>query len=85
MEQLQQEQAQKRYEVSGGGGAVKATVNGQGELLALAIDAEFLKEDKGLIEETLLSTIQEAMRKAKANSESAMQGLSGGLGFPGLM
>ena len=84
MEALQEELAQREIEVSSGGGAVKIKVNGQQEVIALALDSEFLKEDKEFVEETLLNAIQEALAKAKEMNEEEMGKITGGLNFSGL-
>lgn len=85
MEALQGELAQKTLEISSGGGAVKITVNGQGEFKALALDPEFLKEEAGFVQETLLEAIREAAKKAKEMNEAEMQKVTAGFQMPGLM
>ena len=86
MEAVQQELAETLLEVSSGGGAITIKITGQGEMEAIKIDPEFLKEDAEFVEETLLAAVQEASAKAKATSEEAMSAVSGGMGgFPGLM
>lgn len=84
MEALQEELALREIEISSGGGAVKIKVNGQQEVIAVALDSEFLKEDKEFVEETLLNAIQEALAKAKAMNEEEMGKITGGLNFSGL-
>ncbi|WP_269522320.1 YbaB/EbfC family nucleoid-associated protein [Coraliomargarita parva] len=86
MQAIQDELAERVFEVSSGGGAVEIQITGQGEFKGLKIDPEFLKEDAEFVEETLLGAIQEAAQKAKDESEEAMSALTGGMGgFPGLM
>jgi len=84
MEALQEELALREIEISSGGGAVKIKVNGQQEVMAIALDDEFLKEDKEFVEETILNAIQEALAKAKEMNEEEMGKITGGLNFPGL-
>jgi len=84
MEALQEELALREIEISSGGGAVKIKVNGQQEVMAIALDEEFLKEDKEFVEETILNAIQEALAKAKEMNEEEMGKITGGLNFPGL-
>jgi hypothetical protein len=71
-------------DVSSGGGAVQIKVNGAGKFLALTLDPEFLKEDKKLIEETVLSAVQEAAQKAKERNDSEMQRISSAFQMPGM-
>ena len=69
MEALQEELALREIEISSGGGAVKIKVNGQQEVMSIALDEEFLKEDKEFVEETILNAVQEALAKAKEMNE----------------
>lgn len=85
MEALQEELESQTFEISKGGGAVRVTINGQGTIIAIVFDPEFLKEEAALVQDTLLEAIMEAQVKAKEESESAMSAISGGMNFPGLM
>jgi|TARA_B100001093_G_scaffold123863_2_gene116461 DNA-binding YbaB/EbfC family protein len=86
MLKAQEKLSQKEFEISCGGGAVKITVNGQGEIKNLSLDEEFLKEDKEFVESTLLESITEAVSKSKEYQEEAMSSVTGGMGgLPGLM
>lgn len=96
LQSAQQELAQAQVEGSAGGGLVKATVNGTGELQALAIDPKAVDPDDT---ETLADLILAAVRDATGNAQrlqaekmgplaQGLGGLSGGLGeapgMPGL-
>ena len=85
METMQAELAARQFEVSNGGGAVTVKVSGQGEVLAIKLDPEFLKEDVSLVEETILGAVREAAAKAKACHEEEMSKLTAGFSLPGLM
>ncbi len=85
IEAAQAELAAREIEVSSGGGAVAIKITGQGEFKSLKIDPELLKEDAGLVEDTLLQAIQEAAAKAKALNEEEMAKASQGFNLPGLM
>lgn len=84
MEALQSELAQKEIEVSSGGGAIIIKVNGQGEFLNLQVDEAFLKEEKTLVEETLLGALQQAQQQAKAYNDAQMSKVTAGLNIPGM-
>lgn len=84
METIQAELAETELDVSSGGGAVRIVISGQSEFKSIALDPEFLKEDKELVEETLLAAIQEAAAKAKALSEERMSQATAGFNLPGL-
>ena len=71
-----------------GGGMVKATVNGKMELLNLDLQNEIFEEDKDLIEDLIISAINNAMTKAQEESQSRMNtvtgGMLGGMKIPGM-
>ena len=69
-------------DVSSGGGAVQIKINGAGKFLALTLDPEFLREDKKLVEETVLNAVQEAAQKAKERNDSEMQKISAAFQMP---
>ncbi len=70
---------------SAGGGAVEVTVNGKHEVKAIKMKPEVIDpEDIDMLEDLLLASINEAMRKADEAMESEMGKLTGGLNIPGL-
>ncbi len=76
-----------RTEVTGtaGGGLVRATVTGTGELTALSIDPSAIDPDdaEGLAD-LVVAAIRDANRAAQELSQRAMGPLAGGLGDLGL-
>jgi len=90
--QMQQEmaKAQESVEVqtftaSVGGGAVQATVNGKKELTALAFKPEVVDpEDVEMLQDLVISAVNEALRQAEEAMSSSMNAFTGGLGIPGL-
>ena len=83
MEEAQERLSAETFEVTGGGGAVKVTINGQGELQGLSLDPEFLKEDPEFVAEAILLAVQDATAQAKEKSEKEMGDLTGGMQMPG--
>ncbi|MDO4952577.1 MAG: YbaB/EbfC family nucleoid-associated protein [Synergistaceae bacterium] len=83
----QEELAKIKVDGSSGGGAVKATVNGQGDLVAISISKDVVDpEDVEMLEDLILSAVKDALNKSKETAASKMSALTGGLGgFPGLM
>lgn len=85
----QQQLADAEVEGSSGGGLVKATVSGSGELKALAIDPKAVDPDDV---ETLADLVVAAVRDAGSNAQKLAEqtmgplagGLGGGLGLPGM-
>ena len=83
----QAELEQARVESTAGGGVVKAVVNGKGRLIALEIKPEAVDpDDVEMLQDLIVSAIQQAEESAEEMQEQKMQGAAGGLGGlpPGL-
>jgi hypothetical protein len=77
----QEELEVTRVEASAGGGAVVAVVNGHGKLKSLKISREVVDpEDIEMLEDLVVSAVQEAQRRAKELAQEVMGKLTGG--FP---
>ncbi|PCH82762.1 MAG: YbaB/EbfC family nucleoid-associated protein [Planctomycetota bacterium] len=86
MAELQEDLAQRKFEASSGGGAVKVTVSGARQVIALSINPEVVDpEDTELLEDLVMTAITDALKQAEVVSSQEMQALSGGMGIPGLM
>jgi nucleoid-associated protein EbfC len=83
IEGLQSELEKHEIEVTSGGGAVAVRINGQGKFLSMRLDAEFLKEDAKLVEETVLAAVQDAAARAKAYNEAETQKITAAFQMPG--
>ncbi|MDR2845286.1 MAG: YbaB/EbfC family nucleoid-associated protein [Puniceicoccales bacterium] len=83
IEEAQAKLAETPIEVSYGGGAVKVTANGQNEITGLVLDPEFLKEDKALIEQSILGALKEANAKVSALRQSSMSFATEGFNLAG--
>ncbi len=85
MARLQEEAAQKTAEVSVGGGAVTAVVNGKNQLLSLTIKKEAVDpEDVEMLQDLVVSAVNEALKKVQNELSSEMNKITGGLNIPGL-
>jgi nucleoid-associated protein EbfC len=84
IEDMQKALEARELDISSGGGAVQVKISGAGKFLALKLDPEFLKEDAKLIEETILTAVQEAATKAKELNDSEMQRISSAFQMPGM-
>lgn len=85
---LAQEELQNAVlEGAAGGGAVKATVNGHGDILSITIDKEVVNpDDVEMLEDLVLGAVKEAISKSKELSNDKMNSVTGGMGgLPGLM
>lgn len=94
MQKMQEEAAAETAEASVGGGMVKVTANGAGEVLSITISPEAIDpEDAEALGDLVLAGVNEALRAAHAAVEAKAQqmvsqmGLGdlglGGMGLPG--
>ncbi|MBM6921884.1 YbaB/EbfC family nucleoid-associated protein [Phocea massiliensis] len=85
MTTLQAELEQTEYEATVGGGAVTAVVTGKKELKSLSIKPEVVDpEDIEMLEDLIISAVNESVRKAEADSETRMNQITGGMNMGGL-
>ncbi len=91
-QQFQQRLTEKQGELAGrqvsatvGGGMVSATVNGRHELISLTIDKEVVDPaDPQMLQDLVVSAVNEAMRKAQTMIDAEMAKLTGGIKIPGM-
>ena len=82
---LQQELETATVEASSGGGAVKTVVSGKMKLESLTIDPEAVSpDDGGMLEDLVLTAVNDGMEKAQQMANDRMGALTGGLNIPGL-
>ncbi len=80
IEKAQKEVEETLFTASVGGGTVKAVCSGKKELTELTIAPEALQpEDAELIQDMVLSAVNEALRQADDAMTKTMDGLGGGL------
>ena len=85
MAKLQAELATRKLEAASGGGAVKVVVTGAQQIDSIKIDKEVVDpKDVEMLQDLILTAVNEGMKQAKALSESEMQKVTGGLSIPGL-
>lgn len=83
---LQEEMGDHREEASAGGGVVIAGATGRGELMDLKISPEVATpEDVEMLQDLVLTAVNEALRKAREAMEEEMKKATGGMGIPGMM
>ncbi len=81
----QQELSDTTLEVSSGGGAITITVNGQQLLKSVKISPEAVNpDDVELLEDLVLTAVNEAIGKSQELAAKHLGGLTGGLKVPGL-
>ena len=77
----QQDLANREVEGSAGGGLVKATVTGTGELVGLSIEpAACDPDDTETLADLVLAAVRDASAKAQQQAADQMGQLTGGLG-----
>ena len=81
----QQELADITVEASSGGGAVKVTINGQQQIQSVKISPEAIEpDDVELLEDQVLTAVNEALAKSQELAAKRLGKLTGGLNIPGL-
>ena len=87
MAKLQEELKKKTVDVSAGGGAVKIVMNGEKQVESLHIDpAAVDPEDVEMLQDLILTAVNESVKKIDDMMDSEMGKLTGGLNLPpGLM
>ena len=89
VQQMQEQAKEETAEASVGGGMVKVTANGAGEVLSITISPDAIDpSDPEALGDLVLAGVNEALRSANAKVEAKAQqmqaDLLGGLGLPGL-
>ncbi|MBQ4076194.1 MAG: YbaB/EbfC family nucleoid-associated protein [Mailhella sp.] len=82
---LQQEMAEKDVEASAGGGMVKVVMNGRQEMKSIVIDKAVMESgDNEMLQDLVMTAVNEAVRIGRANLEREMANISGGIRIPGM-
>lgn len=82
MEDKQHEVEEMTFTASAGGGVVSATVSGKKELTKLAIQPEAVDpSDVEMLEDLIVSAVNEALRQADGTMTNAMNAFTSGLGL----
>ena len=85
MEESQKALEEKSYTAAAGGGAVEVTISGKKEVTAVKLAEEVVDpDDIEMLQDLIIAAVNEALRKADADSAAMMSKLTGGLGggFP---
>ena len=83
--QMQQRMSELRVEGSAGGGMVKATMNGNKELLGVTIDKEAVDtNDVEMLQDLVVAAVNEASRKVDEEMQGQLGAMTGGMKIPGL-
>ena len=81
MSKLQAELDTDTVEASAGGGAVRVVATGTQKVLSVTIDPE-VASDIDMLQDLVVTAVNEAMEKSKQLAASKMQAVASGLGLP---
>lgn len=85
MENIQKEVEASEFTSSVGGGAVEVTVNGSHEVLSIKMQPDVVNpEDIDMLEDLIISAVNESIKKANEAMDKGMEKAKGGLSIPGL-
>ena len=86
MAAAQSELATRTVEASAGGGKIKVTATGAGDIISIKIDPQVVDPtDVEILEDLVLAGVQQALEDAKKLAGDEMGKLTGGLKIPGLI
>jgi DNA-binding YbaB/EbfC family protein len=85
MAETQNELAARTIEATAGGGKIKVTATGAGDIIAIKIDPQVVDPtDVEFLEDLVLTGVRQALEDAKELAGAEMGKLTGGLKIPGL-
>lgn len=86
MAEMQERMNQVEMQGFSGGGMVKVTVNGKGEMKGLTIDPALVDpKEVDVLEDLIVAAFNDAKSKVETHVAEEMAKLTGGLGLPGGM
>lgn len=84
MAETQNELAGRLVEATAGGGKVKVTATGAGDIVSIKIDPQIVDpQDVEFLEDLVLTGVRQALEDAKSLAGAEMGKLTGGLKIPG--
>lgn len=85
MAKMQEELKTRTIETTAGGGVLTVVVNGQKEIESIVIKPEVLTpEDAELVQDLIVSGINDALRQVDEMTEREMAKITGGMKLPGM-
>ena len=86
MKGMQERLAAARHVGEAGGGQVRATVDGKGELVEIKIDPQTVQaDDLELLEDLICASVRDATSKSRDAVQKEMQAATGGMDLQGVM
>jgi DNA-binding YbaB/EbfC family protein len=85
MDKVRAELSEAEVVGTGGGGVVRARVNGDGEVLQLEIGDDVIASgDRGMIEDLVLAALRDGIGQAARLRKERLASVTGGLNLPGM-
>jgi len=85
MAQISEELKETTLEATAGGGAVRVTITGAGELRGIEIDPSAVDPDEvEMLQDLVLAAVNDAITRSKELERERMASVAGGMGLPGL-
>ncbi len=86
MQAMQERLKEARYVGEAGGGCVKATVDGRGELRQIKLDPEAVRgNDLEMLEDLICAAVNQAVTLSREGVQKEMEAATGGLDLSGMM
>ena len=84
MEEAKKNLEKKEFTTTSGGGVISVKLNGKKEILELKLKPEIVdKDDIEMLEDLIISCINEAYKKVDDDNNDQMSKLTGGFNIPG--
>jgi len=85
MTKLQEDLKTRTVETTSGGGVVTVVANGNKEVVSITIKPEAVDpEDVEMLQDLIVTAVNDAMKKIDAMTESEMSKITGGMKMPGV-
>ena len=85
MQRAEQELQEARLEGTAGGGVVKATVTGKGDIVSVTIDPSAVDpSDVEMLQDLIVAALKEAQAAAEQLRDQKTSAVTGGLRLPGM-
>lgn len=86
MQAMQERLAAARYTGEAGGGQVRATVDGKGDLVEIKLESAAVQAgDIEMLEDLICAAVRDAVNKSREAVQKEMQAATGGVDLGGMM
>jgi DNA-binding YbaB/EbfC family protein len=85
MAKAQEALAEETLEVTAGGGAITIVVTGNQRVKSITLSKDVVDpNDVEMLQDLMVAAVNEAIERSQTHAAEKLQGLTGGLGLPGL-